>query len=62
MTKAVKHYLTCQMADKSAVTRVTPMQPVTLPDRPWKKLGIYFGSADYSAQAKGTQFLDRLLQ
>ena len=37
------------MADKSAVTRVAPMQPDTLHDRPWKKLGIDFVGPDYSA-------------
>ena len=51
VTKAVKHCLTCQMADMYAVTRVAPMQPVTQPDRPWKKLGVDFVGPDYSVPA-----------
>lgn len=30
----------CQMADKSAKTAATPLQPVPLPERPWEKLAV----------------------
>ena len=57
VTKAVKHCLTCHMADMYAVTRVAPMQPVTLPDRPWKKC-VYILSVLITLYQlpRGTQF------
>lgn len=30
----------CEMADKSATTAATPLQPVPLPERPWEKLAV----------------------
>lgn len=30
----------CQSNDKTALTRPVPLQPVPLPDGPWKKLGL----------------------
>nr|XP_055032791.1 uncharacterized protein K02A2.6-like [Misgurnus anguillicaudatus] len=32
--------VTCQMNDKSAKTHAAPLQPVSLPDGPWQKVGI----------------------
>ncbi|XP_033109615.1 uncharacterized protein K02A2.6-like [Anneissia japonica] len=42
VTDTITNCLTCQIADKSAKSRVAHMQPVQLPERPWQKLGIDF--------------------
>jgi len=37
---AIKSCNTCQMHDKTAVTRDPPLQPVPLPNAAWEKLAI----------------------
>lgn len=37
---AIHNCIVCQAADKSAKTAVTPLQPVPLPERPWKKVAV----------------------
>ncbi|XP_041360993.1 uncharacterized protein K02A2.6-like [Gigantopelta aegis] len=49
VTELVKSCITCQLNDKSAVTRTAPTQPVPLPNAAWKKLGLDFVGPDYSA-------------
>ncbi|XP_033114040.1 uncharacterized protein K02A2.6-like [Anneissia japonica] len=51
VTDTITNCLTCQIADKSAKTRMAPMQPVQLPERPWQKHGIDFVGPNYSAPA-----------
>ena len=36
----IKNCVTCQLHDKSAKPRTAPMQPVSLPSRPWQKVTI----------------------
>ncbi|XP_064653221.1 uncharacterized protein K02A2.6-like [Lineus longissimus] len=38
--QAIHTCTTCQMNDKTASTRPAPMQPVSLPNKPWEKLSM----------------------